>query len=102
MAERSGVNPARGERIEALMTRQGWQPTALARVLRCDRNLIPGWKAGRPISSDLLERLAVALETTRLYIETGEGDAHYPRTDPPALILKQLADDLGLPEASDE
>jgi transcriptional regulator with XRE-family HTH domain len=102
MAERSGVNPVRGERIEALMARQGWQPTALARVMRCDRNLITGWKAGRPISSDLLERLAVALETTRTYIETGEGDAHYPRTDPPALILKELADALGLPETSDD
>lgn len=84
------------------MTRQGWQPSSLARVLRCHRNLITGWKAGRPISSDLLERLAVALETTRTYIETGEGEPHYPRTDPPALILKQLADALGLPKSSDD
>jgi len=98
----AGIDPARGQRIEDLMTRQGWSPSHLGRVLRADRKLIYGWKAGRPISSDLLERLAVALETTRLYIETGEGDAHYPRSEPPALILKQLADDLGLPEASNE
>jgi hypothetical protein len=86
------VDPVRGERIERLIDRQGWGPSHLARVMRCDRSLIYNWKAGKEISSDLLERLAVALETTRLYIETGEGDAQYHREEPPAVILKQLAD----------
>jgi len=101
MAERGGVNGARGERIEALMVRQGWQVNALARAMGVHRNLISGWKAGKPISSDALERLTVALETTRLYIETGEGDAHYNRGVPPALLLKQLADSLGLDPADE-
>lgn len=96
MAERGGVDTARGERIEALMARQGWQPSDLARAMRVHRNRIADWKAGRPISSPLLERLAVALESTRLYIETGEGDPVYHRETPPALILKELADALGL------
>lgn len=100
MAEKGGVNPERGERIDALMTRQGWQPSHLARVIGVHRNRISDWRAGRPISSDAMERLAVALETTRLFIETGEGDAHYNRGVPPALLLKQLADALGEPEAS--
>jgi hypothetical protein len=99
MAERGAVDTARGERIERLMTRQGWQTNSLARVMRVHRNRISDWKAGRPISSDALERLAVALETTRFYIETGQGDAHYPRGLPPALLLKQLADALGLDDA---
>ena len=101
MAERGGVDTARGERIEALMTRQGWQPSDLARAMRVHRNRIADWKAGRPISSPLLERLAVALESTRLYIETGEGEPYYHRETPPALILKELADALGLDDAGD-
>jgi transcriptional regulator with XRE-family HTH domain len=101
MAERGGVNHARGERIEMLMTRQGWQTNSLARALRVHRNRISDWKAGKPPSSDALERLAIALETTRTYIETGEGKQHVPREMPPAVILMQLADALGLDDADD-
>jgi transcriptional regulator with XRE-family HTH domain len=89
MAER--VDAERGRRIERLMDLQGWKPTPLARVMRVDRTQVYNWKAGRAISSDSLERLAVALETTRLYIETGEGEPHYPRGAPPELLLRQLA-----------
>jgi transcriptional regulator with XRE-family HTH domain len=91
----------RGERIEVLMTAQGWGPAALARAMRVDRKRIYGWKAGEAISSDMLERLAVALESTRRYIETGEGDPYYHRETPPALILKEIADALGLDPAGD-
>lgn len=87
------TNPERGRRIEELMDRSGWTPAPLGRAMRVDRGLIYGWKAGKPISSDHLERLAVALETTRHYIQTGEGDAHYPRGLPPLLYLKQLAEE---------
>jgi transcriptional regulator with XRE-family HTH domain len=87
-------DPRRGERIETLMTAIGWTPAPLARALRVDRKRIYGWKAGESISPDMLERLAVALETTRHYIETGNGDHHYPRGEPPLLLLKQLADAL--------
>lgn len=76
------------------MTTVGWKPKALARAMRVDRGRIYGWKAGEAISPDMLERLAVALETTRHYIETGKGDRHYPRGEPPLLLLKQLADAL--------
>jgi transcriptional regulator with XRE-family HTH domain len=93
VAEQAGINEARGRRIEALMDNQGWGPSDLARVMRVARTLIYGWKAGKPISSEHLERLAVALETTRHYIQTGEGDAHYPRELPPLLYLKQLAEE---------
>ncbi len=87
-------DPRRGERIEELMTAVGWKPAALSRALQVDRARIYGWKSGDAISPDMLERLAVALETTRRYIETGEGDRHYPRGEPPLLLLKQLADAL--------
>lgn len=92
VAEQAGINEARGRRIEALMDNQGWGPSDLARVMRVARNLIYGWKAGKPVSSEHLERLAVALETTRHYIQTGEGAAHYPRELPPLLYLKQMAE----------
>ena len=49
----------------------------------------------------MVERLAVALETTKSYIMTGEGPEHYPGEVPPALLLKQLADALGLEPADD-
>lgn len=91
------VDLGRGRRVEELMTAVGWKPSALARALRVDRGRIYGWKSGQSISPDMLERLAVALETTRRYIETGEGEPHYPRGDPPALLLKQLADALAEP-----
>lgn len=98
----ANIDPARGQRIEDLMTRQGWSPSHLARTIGADRKLIYGWKQGRPVSSIHMEGLAIALETTRTYIESGEGEMHHPRADPPALILKQLSEDLGLPEVSDE
>jgi len=93
VAEQAGINEARGRRIEALMDEQGWGPSHLSEVTGAHRNLITGWKAGKPVSSDHMERLAVALETTRRYIETGEGDSHYPRGLPPLLLLRQMAEE---------
>jgi len=93
------TNAARGKRIEELMDRQGWSPSDLGRAMRVDRTLIYGWKSGRAVSSAHLERLAVALETTRHYIQTGEGDAHYPRELPPLLYLKQLAEERDAEES---
>lgn len=83
----------RGHRIERLMDRQGWNPSGLSRVMRVDRGRIYDWRSGEPISSDLMERLAVALETTRLYIQSGEGPDHFPRGEAPELLLRQLLDD---------
>ena len=96
-----GADEERGKRIEALMTRQGEDPSHLARIMRVDRKLIYNWKVGKPISGESLERLAVALETTKRYIMTGGGPDHYPGKEPPALILKELADALGLDDADD-
>jgi transcriptional regulator with XRE-family HTH domain len=94
-------NPQRGERIEQLMTGQGWRPAPLARALRVDRKRIYEWREGAGISSDMLERLAVALESTRAYIETGEGDPFFHREDPPLLLLTQLAD-AAAPDSEDD
>jgi len=91
MAE-TRVDKERGERIERLMERQGWKIAPLARAIGIDRKRIYEWRSGEPIGSDSLERLAVALETDRLYIETGEGEPHRPREEPPALLLKRLLD----------
>jgi hypothetical protein len=85
------VNKARGERIERLMTRQNCGVSHLARLVDVDRKAVYGWKAGKPIDPAYFERLAVALETTQRYIETGDGDSHYPRGLPPLLLLKQMA-----------
>lgn len=88
------LDKARGERIEDLMTAQGWNPTHLARVIRVDRSLIYDWKDGRRVSSEALERLVLALGTSRRYIETGEGEPFVPRDEAPAILIKQLADAL--------
>ncbi len=92
----------RGRRIERLISEQGWDIAHLARLIRVDRKVIYGWRQGKGISSEALERLAVALETTRRFIETGEGPAHYPRGAAPAVLLKQLADALEALASQDE
>lgn len=99
---RPGADKARGQRLEELIAKQGWQTSHLARVIGIDRKRLYGWKAGEPISSDALERLAVALETTRLFIESGEGPEHYPRGEAPTILLKQLADAVAELEAPEE
>lgn len=90
----AGIDKERGKRVELLMSEQGWDVAHLARLIRVDRKAVYDWKNGKGIGSESLERLAVALETTRRFIETGEGAAHYPRSSAPAVLLKQLADAL--------
>jgi transcriptional regulator with XRE-family HTH domain len=85
---------ARGERIEQLMTAQGWTPAHLARVIRADRKAIYEWKDGKRVSSEALERLVLALGTSRRFIETGEGEMFVPREEAPAVLIRQLADAL--------
>lgn len=92
----------RGERIALLISEQGWEISHLARLIRVDRKAIYDWLKGGGISSEALERLAVALETTRRFIQTGDGPAHHPRGAAPAVLLRQLADDLEAPASQDE
>jgi Cro/C1-type HTH DNA-binding domain len=100
--ERPGTDQERGKRIEDLMARQGEDSSHLARIMRVDRSQIYNWKSGKPISGESLERLAAALETTKRFIMTGEGPDHHLGGGPPALVLKDLADALDLPEPSDD
>jgi hypothetical protein len=89
-------DPERASRLLALVEDQGWEKTHLARTIGADPSRVHGWLAGEPISSEHIEGLARALETTRLYIMSGDGPKYRPtmvaRLDP--LDLARAAEHL--------
>ncbi len=67
-----------GERMFALMRERGFSTASLAASVPIQRSTLNNFFAGRPISSDLLARIAGALQTSVAYLLANSEDPQLP------------------------